>query len=182
MDVAIPCICEGTPHPEGDSVVLRDRLGFLAVQTARNAVLLARASEPDGISAAAVLAILTEQYVLLGVESWSVVDAKGKPLAVSTVALRTRLLEDDEAATIVADAADDLYAERVMLPLLQAASRSSAGTPTKRSTSPTTGSGPSTRKPSSPSSISTIPTVATTTTPRRRAGGSSSSPSSASVA
>lgn len=181
--VTVPCRClpDGTRHPEGDVVTLRDTLPFVQAQTARNAVLLLRNDDPDA-SVAEILAVLTEQYVLLGLDGWTLCGADGKPLDLTRAAVRDRILGDDVAASIVANAADDLYASKVMLPLLRGASTSSPHSPTTESTSPATGSEPMSPTPSSPSSTSTTPTAVTATTSKPRAGGSRSLPSSASAA
>jgi hypothetical protein len=177
MDVTIPCPCPGTPH-ETDTVTLRESLDFRGATTARNAVMLLQAQD-DEASIAEILAVLTEQYVLLGVTGWTLV-ADGKPLPVSRANLRDHLLTHDEAATLVADAADELYAGAVMRPLLARARTSSPATPTTEPMFPTSGGEPPT--PSSPSSISTIPTAVTGTTSPAPDGDSNSSPSSASAA
>ena len=190
MDVPIRCVCppkaDGSPRHEGDTITLRDTLGFVQTQTARNAALLLRADAgEDGIDPAEVLAVLTEQYVLQGVERWTLVGEDGKALPVTRGTLRARLLENDDVddvRTLIADEADGLYARKVMLPLLQTASSSSQPTPTTSSTSPTPGSGTEPKDPSSPSSISTIPTAGIATTSKRRGGGSSSSRSSVTAA
>jgi hypothetical protein len=183
MDVPIPCICPGTPH-EGDSVTLRDTLDFVNTAAARSTVRFAirdaKEAGEEGIEPADMLAILTEQYVLRGVASWTCIGADDKPLPCSKANLSAVLLTNDEAATIVADAADDLYAAKVMLPLLKGVSISSPDGQTSESTSPTTGT--NTPRPSSPSSISTIPTAATAKTSSARDGASKSSPKSVSAA
>jgi hypothetical protein len=193
MDVPIRCVCppkaDGSPRHEGDTVTLRDTLGFVATQTARNAVELAkgeaRAAGEDHVDAALTLALLTEQYLLLGIESWTLVDAKGKPLPVHRTTIRELIEGDDndDVASLISDEADGLYSKKVMLPLLAKASTSSPPTPTD-STSPTRGSGPAkaSARRSKPSSISTIPMVDTVTTSKSRDGDSSSSRNSASVA
>jgi hypothetical protein len=193
MDVPIRCVCppkaDGSPRHEGDTVTLRDTLGFVATQTARNAVELAkgeaRAAGEDHVDAALALALLTEQYLLLGIESWTLVDAKGKPLPVHRTTIRELIEGDDndDVASLISDEADGLYSKKVMLPLLAKASTSSPPTPTD-STSPTRGNGQgkASGKPSKRSSISTIPTADTAGISKSPDGDSSSSRSSASAA
>lgn len=190
MDIAIRCICppkaDGEPRHEGDTITLRDTLGFVATQTARNAIHLARseaAEQGTNLDAAYALALLTEQYLVLGIEAWTLVDEKGKAIPVNRATIRAFLEgEADDVVSFVSDEADGIYARKVMLPLLATAATSSQPTPTAGSTSPTRGSGRARKARSSPSSITSIPTAGTATTSRRRAGGSSSSQSSASVA
>jgi hypothetical protein len=183
MNVTIPCLCppkDGEPrHPE-DTVTLRDKLGFRGVTTIRWAVALLKENDADA-SVADVLAVLTENYVMAGVEAWTIVDDKGKPVEVTPAALRDILLDDPIASQIVADAADDLYLA-VMLPLLNRASMSSPPSRKTRSTSAGTGSSRKRPRPSKPSSISTIPTVVTETTSSSLDGDSRSSPNSVTAA
>ena len=190
MDVTIRCVCppkaDGEPRHEADTVTLRDTLGFVATQTARNAVHLARAdarAEEIDLDPAYALALLDEQYVYVGVESWTLVDEKGKPLPVSRGTIADRLMSDDnaDAGIEVSDKAGTLYARKVMLPLLQTASSSSQPTPTA-STSRTRGSGKVRPIRSSRSSTSTTRTDGTGTTSLPHDGDSSSSRNSASVA
>src|SRR5688572_6057575 len=183
MDVTIPCLCppDGVRHPSGDTVQLREKLDFTAALAARNTIIHAKTNDP-GMSIAEVQALLTELYLLSGIESWSVKDEKGKALEPNRTAIREHLLTNIGAAVLVADAADELYAEAVMLPLLEKASTSSPPTPEAPSTSPTTGSSPEPRKPSKRSSTSTTPTDVIEVTSPSLVGGSRSSPSSATAA
>jgi hypothetical protein len=181
----VPCLCppkdDGVRHPDGDEVTLRPKLDFHAAVTIRNSIAVL-SSEDEQASIAEILAVLTENYLLFGVESWSLVDAKGKPVPVSRPAIREHLLSNPDVAMTVGDAADALYAESVMLPLLARAQRSSPPTPTDASTSRTTGRSTTRPKPSKPSSISTIPTAAIEATSVSLDGVSSSSQSSTSAA
>jgi hypothetical protein len=188
MDVQTRCVCppkaDGSPRHEGDTITLRDTLGFVATQTARNAIHLARSDAREqgvDLDAAYALAVLTEQYLMLGISAWTRVDEKGKPVPVNRVSIRAFMEDEDDVVSFVADEADGLYAGKVMLPLLRTAASSSQPTPTA-STSPTRGNGKAPAKPSRRSSISTIPTDATATTSKSRDGDSSSSRSSVSAA
>lgn len=173
--VAIKCICPLTAagevrHPEGDTVTLRERLDFRAAATVRNRVAIAN---EDRLLEGEIVAILAESYLLVGVESWSIVDAKGKPLPVTRETITGVLLADIEASMAVANEADALYSPTVILPLLKAAGMSSPDTPTDASTSATKPSSASPPKPSRRSSTITIPTDAIATTSPLRAGVSS---------
>jgi hypothetical protein len=185
MDVTIDCVCppkgDAVRHPDGDTVKLRERLDFHAATTIRHNIALLY-QEDGETSGGEILALLTEHYLLFGVEGWSLVDEKGKPVEVSKPTIRERLFGDPIASMLVGDAADLLYSEQVMLPLMERASRSSPTTSTDESTSPTKASSPKRPKPSKPSSISTIPTVATETTSSSLDGDSSSSQSVTSAA
>lgn len=184
MDVQIPCICppkgDEVRHPSGDTVTLKDTLGFADMQTLRYAVKVVKTSDQRA-SVAQILAVMSEHYIIVGVSAWSVVDERGKPVEPTPDELRDRLMSHMDAVIAVSDAADDLYLA-VMLPLLQRASTSSPPTPTSESTSPTTDSSEKPPKPSKRSSITTIPTAATETTSGSLDGVSNSSQSSVSAA
>ena len=91
MSVEIPCVCppkqDGQPRHTTDTIELRDRLDFRSALTARNAIALAK-EEDDDVSSAEILAVLTETYLLLGIQSWSLVDEKGKKVEPSRTAIR----------------------------------------------------------------------------------------------
>jgi hypothetical protein len=179
----IECICppkaDGEPrHPDGDTVTLRERLGFREALTARNAFLVLKQEDPEA-STAEVLAVLTETYLLLGIEAWSVVDAKGKPLPVSRSAIRELLLSDPNVATPIGDEADALYSAVVIEPLVARASNSSRTTPTPTSTSVTNGSLQIRPKRSRRSSTTTTRTADIVPISGPHGGVSSSSPKSA---
>ena len=170
--------------PGGDNVTLRPTLGFRESASIRNEVILLRQADED-VSAGDILAVLTEGYLLHGIESWTgarFTDADGEPIPVTKRNIRDLILVDLEVASIIGDEADNLYAEAVMLPLLRMASSSSPTTPTESSTSAPTDSPSSPPKRSKPSSISTIPTGDTATTSSSPDGVSSSSQSSTSAA
>ena len=115
--VEIACVCPGTPH-ERDTVNLRDVMDFVHGKALRYRVQLLE--DAERADSALVLATLTEGYLLYGIESWTLVDADGKPLPVNAETIRSALLSRPEADE-VSDRADELYAEAVMLPLLRRA-------------------------------------------------------------
>jgi hypothetical protein len=156
-------------------------LDFRSASTMQKAVTILYSDEPSA-TPERVLAVLAEAYVLYGVESWTLTDAKGKPVPVNPATVRDHLMSDLEAAMTVADEADGLYAKVVLVPLLRKASTSSPPTPTTGTTSPSNGSQAEPRKLSRRSSTSTTQTGATATTSRSRAGGSNSSQNSATAA
>lgn len=181
MDVHVDCICPplaggGIRHPGGDTVTLRERLGFRAAVTARNTMLLAKSENPDA-GAADILALLTETYLLVGIEGWTLVNGRNDPLEVSRAAIRAFMDANPDTAMTIGDAADELYGPAVILPLLARAQTSSPPTPIDGSTSAPTAGSPRPRRPSKRSSISTIPTDVTATTSASPAGASSYSPS-----
>jgi hypothetical protein len=184
MDVQIECICprkaDGEPRHAHDKVTLRERLSFRAALTCRNAVAIVKREDPDA-GTAEILAVMTEHYVLEGIESWSLVDAKGKPVEVSRPAIRELILTNDEAAIAIANEADDLYQPQVLLPLLVRAQASSQPSPTDDSTSARTNSGPKSPKRSKRSSTSITQTAGIATITSLPDGGYSSLQNSASV-
>lgn len=187
MNVTIGCRCASAPH-EHDTVTLRETLSPRDAMAISKDISVLRLDDPEA-SVGDILAVLTEGYILRGVEAWSLIDEAGEPLPVTKTAIRDRILSDLETASTVGDVADELYAEAVMLPLLRMASTSSSATPTAPSTSaptattsPVADSGSSGPRRSKPSSISTTPTDVTATMSSSPGGDSSFSPTSASAA
>jgi hypothetical protein len=177
MNVDIECVCPPTStgdvrHPKGDRVELRETLDFRSARSARTAIIFAKQEDPD-IGVAELQTILTESYILFGIESWTIVDAKGKRVEVSRAAIRSFMEEHWEAADTVCDAATNLYNEKVVDPLVRRASALSQPTPTDASTSATPGPTPR-QKPSRRSSTSTIRMDGIETTSSLHAGASSS--------
>ena len=181
--VTVACLCPpnaagGVRHPAGDEITLREHLDFRGSLAARKAFIFVKA-EDAGASSADILAVMTETYLLYGIESWTLVDAKGVPVPVTKTAIRETLMSRVDRALDVADAADALYSEEVLLPLMATASASSPPTPMAESTSAKKSSSPESQTRSKPSSITTIPTAATGSLSPSLAGASNSSPSSA---
>lgn len=176
----IDCICPPkageTRHPGGDTVTLRERLDFVAGRTARNIVRVMRG---DNTETQYIVASITEWLMLTAIASWSVVDAKGKPVEPTQDNIREYLLPNDLAADAVANEVDAAFMEAVLAPLANEASKSLPDTPTEESTSQTNGSSPKPRKPSKPSSTTTTRTDGIISISSPPGGGSSSSLSSA---
>lgn len=184
--VRIPCPCPplagGEPrHPGGDTVELKETLDFRSVTAIRANIGLLE----DGSDVADVMAVLTEGYLLHGIAAWSLTDERGKPLPVSRLTIAGQLLTDVAAASIVGDAADEVFGEKVMLPLVSRAENSSPPTPTEPTSAPKADSTPSSARPprrSKPSSTTTTPMAATAKTFSSPGGAYSSSQNSASEA
>lgn len=184
MDVPIPCVCppvEGrSRHEAGDTVTIRDRLDFKSASAIRSSLAFGT-SDDQAARTLELLALLTESYVMFGVESWTLVD-EGGPVPVSHAAIRRFLLDGNvEAASLVAEVADQAYSDVVLLPLVNRASTSSPRTPTNGSTYRRTDSSRKRRTPSSRSSTRITPMGATGTTSGSPVGDSSSSPKPESV-
>jgi hypothetical protein len=163
----IACVCppkgDDVRHPDGDTVNLREKLGFRSALTARNEIVAAK-EDDDDVSTAAITAVLTETFLLLGIESWTLVDAKGKPIEPSKQTIRDFMEGHPDEAMEVGDDAFERYQEAVVAPLVARASNSSTISPPDASTSPTTGSGRKPRKQSKPFLTTTSRTDAIETT------------------
>lgn len=182
--VEFPCICpakpDGEPRHTTDSVELLPKLGFRAADSIKNSLAVMYVEDAEA-GMAEILSVLREGYVLHGISSWTLVDDKGEPVPVTRGAVRSLILTDPDVAGTIADAADDLYQEAVMAPLVRLASTSSPPSQTEASTSAPTGSSEPPPTPSSPSSTTTSEIVPITRTSPSRGGGSNSSQNLASV-
>lgn len=181
MDVEVQCICP-VPTTHRDTITLRDTLDFRGAMACRQAVRLLKMEDPES-SSGDFLAVLSEHYLIHGIESWTLVDGKD-PLPVSGKTIRERVFPYFEVAMTLADAADELYTETVLLPLLGLAPSSLPTSPTDESTSPTTTtpSKPTSLRPSKRSLTTTSPTAVIETTSKSPDGDYSSSQSSTSAA
>ena len=161
----IPCICPplrgAVQHPDGDTVTLLERLPFRSAIAIRNDFIILKSA--SYVSPGEALAALSEGYLYHGIVSWTLCDEKGKALPVSREAIHDALLPHTEEALAVSDAADTLYGETVVLPLLVRVSKLLPPTPTDDSTSATTDSPAAPPTQSSPSSTTTSPTDGTET-------------------
>jgi hypothetical protein len=156
VNVEVACPCAGTPH-EKDTVGLRPKLGLRAgmlLQRFLRDSLKEGAQDEDG----EIAALLTEGFLIHGVASWTFVDAEGTPIPVTDETIRDLVLSDFALAAPVADKADELYTDPVVLPLMAPASTSSPPSPTNGSTSAPNGHTQKRRTRSKPSSTSTSQT------------------------
>lgn len=126
------CQCPGAPHPDGDSVSLRPRLGLAAGIAIQRLIVEANQNRADS---AEVTGKLAEAYLLHGVSEWNLVGDNAKPIPVNEDTIRIYLLSDFARSAPVADAADDLYMEVVIGPLVDRARSLSPTTSTNGSTS-----------------------------------------------
>jgi len=139
-----PCVCPPKAngevrHANGDTVTLREHLDFRAGLAARNTVIILKQEDSEATTAD-ILAALTVNYLLDGIESWTLVDEKGKGVSVSRPAVRAFMAEHPEEAATVGEEADGLYSASVIDPLVKRASMYSPPTQTAASTSQTNGS------------------------------------------
>lgn len=184
--IACPCPEKdgGTRHPDGDTVTFRETMPFWRVESMRSD--LARL---PGLSESDVLGMLSEMYLVHGIESWSLEtdDDKGKPepIPVNRLTVSSLILPRYAIAATLSEVADGLYMEAVVLPLVERVLTSSQRSQTDASTSaPSTDLTPSSESdgPSKRSSTSTTPTAGTATISPLRDGASNSSRSKASAA
>ena len=137
------CYCPGSPH-EADLVYLAPALSMAGGMAAQSAIA---AGIDDQIRLQEMLA---EVWMRHGVVSWNLEDETG-PIPV-TAANVAKALPYGKGGRLVADRADDLYAEDILAPLVARLKNSSPRGRTNGSTSATPRS---TRKRRSPSSTAT---------------------------
>jgi hypothetical protein len=137
------CYCPGSPH-EADLVYLAPQLSMSGGMAAQSAI-------SAGISDPIVLQeMLAEVWVRFGVISWNLVDDDG-PLEVNPANVAAAL-PYGKGGRLVAERADDLYAEDILAPLVSRLRPTSQRGRTNGSTSATPRR---TRKRPSPSSTAT---------------------------
>lgn len=139
------CYCPGTPH-EVDLVYLAPQLpmaGGMAAQSAIN----------DGLDDSLLLqALLAEVWVRFGVVGWNLLDDVGADVPLNAANIKAAL-PFGKGGALVAERADELYAQDILAPLVARLPSTSRRGLTNGSTSR---QGPTrTRKPSSRSSTVT---------------------------
>ena len=123
------CACPNTPHPDGDTVTLKPKLTFDENVAAFAAIF----SPPNPGAVAKAWGV----YLHAGPVAWNLLDEDGRAVPLTDDALDGLDFPDQYA---IADAADDLYGETVVSPLVRQMSKSSPTSPTpatsrRRSTS-----------------------------------------------
>lgn len=181
MKVTIPCACllpEGGPRHTEDELTYADELSYRDAIAAQKDMALSYGDEDEGETTSGdALAVLAEQYVLRGLQAWTLIDVSGAPIEPTRAAIRGYILSNWQVALVVSEAVEPLYNPQVLLPLVRRAEMSSQRGPTGDSTSARTGSPKRPRKPSRPSSTSSSPTDGIATPTPWPAGDSRSSPS-----
>jgi len=133
------CLCPDGGHgEEGDTIPLRPQLDYTAVRAIRYAGNITRSDDAES-SIASLMAVMSEGFLLHGVESWTLREGK-KPIEPDKAAIRKYLLGNVEAAMIVGDYADAVYQRQVLHPLVGLARRLSQPSQMNGSTSPQNGS------------------------------------------
>lgn len=106
-----PCDCPGTPHGDGDFVYLAPVLsapGGMAAQAAINEGM----SDPIRLQE-----MLWRVYRDHGVVSWNLIDNDGDPVPITPENLELAL-PYGKGGRVVADKADSLYSEDILVPFL----------------------------------------------------------------
>lgn len=149
------CPCEGTPHADGDIIYLHPELSMSGGLAAQGAI--SEAQGDDGLDIVRLQELLAGVWIRHSVAEWTFLDDAGGLIPV-TPANVAAALPYAKGGRLVADKADDLYAEAVTGPLvakLDALSkRGSTRTP-----GPTSPNGTTRRKRPSPSSTATTDRV-----------------------
>src|SRR5436190_2313140 len=107
------CPCPGTPHEDGDIVYLAPVLSTPGGMAASAAI---REGMSDPVLFAERLGVIWLRH---GIRSWTFLDEEGDPVPVSSEAADD-LLPWAKGGRLVADKADDLYAQDVLAPFLEA--------------------------------------------------------------
>lgn len=109
------CPCEGTPHEDGDIVYLRPELTPLEGVRARS--IVGNWIEDGALNTVEANVALAELWFSIGIDSWTFLDDDGKPIPVTPENI-VRALPYGRGGQLVADAADDLYTQMVITPLV----------------------------------------------------------------
>ena len=111
-DIPVPvgeCLCPGTPHPDGDVVYLAPVLSTTAGQAAQGAI--SEAGDPTRLEE--LLWRVFRDHCITG---WNFVDKDGDPIPL-TSENKERGLPFAKGGRLVAEKADELYAQDVLAPL-----------------------------------------------------------------
>lgn len=136
-----PCECAGQPH-ETDIVYLAPSLSMSGGMAAQGAIAK---SEGDPVRLQELLADIWVRY---GVTGWNLLDDKGQPIPLTADNI-ARALPYGKGGRLVAERADDLYAEDILAPLVQRLETLSQRGLTPSGRQPTSARTTSTRKPRS---------------------------------
>lgn len=101
------CLCPGTPHSSGDTIMLRAELDYAG------GILVVGAMAAD--SDEPMVARLSKAYLLAGIVAWTFTDEANKPVPVTPSNIAR--LRWNGPAMMIANAAADLYGEAVLGPL-----------------------------------------------------------------
>lgn len=121
------CLCPGSPHADGDSVLLR---AYLDLSTGMS--VIAEIAQTDGVGA---IERLGRAYLRAGIVGWTFVDGDGAPVPVTPQAIDR--LRWSAGTYQLADRAAELYGEALLSPLAQRVAASSPNGQSAGSTSAT---------------------------------------------
>ena len=156
VEVRLPaCYCPGSPH-EADLVYLAPALPMVEG-------LMARALVLEQMQSGAVDALILQEQLariwLRCVVDWNLLDESGQLIPITPDNVKDAL-PYAKGGMLLADKADDLYADDVMRPLVQASQTSSRRGRTNGSTSATKPSSPKRRSRSSTATTAKAPPAA----------------------
>ena len=127
-----PCRCTGradTPHPEGDEVYLYPE-ATITCGLRSNGALAAAGDDPAKLEL-----LLGRVFIEEAIAGWSFLDADGEvPITPATI---EHYLPWARGGSLIAERANDLYAEAILAPLVKRSASSSGIGPTGASTSVT---------------------------------------------
>ena len=152
---------------DGLTVYLLPRLKWRHVSAIKWDLLVEK-ERLGNLPAGEIIGLLQEGYLLYGIARW---DA---PEPLTREAIEREILARTDRAAVLADKADELYSEQVLLPLVKLGAQSSQPMSSNGSTLPTTGSSAKRPTHSKRSSTTTTPTDAIEMTSSPPDGGSSS--------
>jgi len=139
MDVHVPCPCPGTPHPDGDTVTLRDKP---TLRMGTQVIGLSSAQAQTGLPSAGDI---TELFVREGILAWTFVLEDGSPRPLDAEGIQW-LVDDYAVAYPIAERASELYTEVIFAPLLAQATEPRRSSPTSRTGASTSASSQRSRK------------------------------------
>lgn len=128
------CPCPGEPHAQ-ETVTLTPTLTLPMASAALAAINAGEAT------ASAMQQGIIEAYLPAGIREWTFTDEQRKPVPISRDNME-RLLPWDKGGMELAEAADALYSETLMRPLVARIERLSEPSPTEPSTPPSPPFGP----------------------------------------
>ena len=112
IPVAIgPCLCPGEPHGDGDVVYLAPVISAPGGMAAQGAIA---AANDDAVK---LQELLWRVYRDHGITGWNFLDEEGEPVPLTSSNIET-LLPYGKGGRLVADKADDLYHEDILVPFL----------------------------------------------------------------
>lgn len=153
---------------EGLHVYMLPALKWRHVSAIKWDILVEKEKAGIDLPAGEIIGLLQEGYITYGIARWDL------PMPLTRESVAREILGRTDRASVVAEKADELYSEQVLLPLVRMAAKSSPDTSTNGLTSATTGSSAAPRRRSKRSSTSITPTAAIEMTSESPDGGSNS--------